>query len=145
MKENLAARDGAQEFVGEVLSVVMDLPTPRALAEKVYRFLLEGELSDRSKKFCAGCGVKSQSQKDHMDGCLAERSVVVGVHAKAAHLRVSASRIVECGCIISTFFKDPAYIDIALGRKTVESSNPAEVLMTEPIMYESEFNLIKLY
>ena len=143
IKQSLMSQGDNGQVSGEIKSVLGDLPSQKTLCEKVYRFLLEGELQDRVRMNCQGCVVKSSSQKDHKDGCLMDRSAVVQIYAKAAHNRISAKRLVEGCSVISTYFSKPGYVDLTVTRRAVDNAKPEEVLLSDPYMYESEFALLK--
>ena len=110
-----------------------------ALMEKVYAYLVKIEYFDRLKKKCAGCVADSLSQLDHTPGCVICPPTLQRMHARAAHVRVSADRLYEAASIIAEELGfEQGVLDRDLVSEVLDGINPWKCNFLDR-MYEYEY------
>ena len=116
--------------------------TTEALVSSVYRYLMNMEYKLRVKQQCYGCQNDKCSQVDHMSGgCLDDRETLVGLHARACHLRISTPRLQLATQAMQVYFPEVKvpYSAFLYILKTVK---PERILMNTHTLFFHEYRVL---
>ena len=120
----------------------VSLPTAEELVQTVYSYMLEREFNCRIKQRCFGCIHDKGSRTDHMGGgCLEEKEILAGTHARPCHLRISIPRLWEAVNRLKDYFKIDR-VEYRLVVLCLKQSQPKETLLKDEDFFYFEYQLL---